>query len=561
MLCAAPSGAQSVGGVVTERISGAGVPGVVVTLERLDARSADPAADGNRSVLTTTGGDYQVLAPGAGRYRISAKRIGVRRFTSAPFVLGDGETRRLDIVIDAVGTVLPTIAVRTIAVCGVRRDHADRIAALWEEAFTAFLATSISQRDRLLPASIVRYRRVIDPSDWMRQLSETQQTARGAFERPFVSLSGDSLSKAGYWQGQLLDSITYVVPDVEVLASSAFVRDHCFELASDRNDHRGLVGLAFEPVADRHVPDIRGTIWLDATTFELRTVDFTYTELPAYRYASRMRGEIHFASTTDGRWIVRRWFARLPQPAAYLRRSKLESGEVRVDTVRSGNTVLIEDGGVVSAEGLSIHEARGSIHGLVRDSSGTILPGAEVHLTGVGVDTTTIVPRSAAAFFDSLPPGVYLLSVRDASYEAFESFIAAERIILDAGVTLRRIYRAKNTAELARDLCRAAPPGKGRAMLRLAFRDSATAVPVDSLEVRVVWAGAAGTGPAAQDFHASGTTDERGVVTFCELPSGTPLDMIVRHGTGPERRLPPMTLTSQAVVGQVIRLSAPDDRP
>jgi hypothetical protein len=71
--------------------------------------------------------------------------------------------------------------------------------------------------------------------------------------------------------------------------------------------------MSFEPETERDSPDVRGTIWLDARTFELRLVEFRYTRLPSATSNRNIGGEVHFTRLPSGAWIVERWFIRIPR--------------------------------------------------------------------------------------------------------------------------------------------------------------------------------------------------------------------------------------------------------
>src|SRR4030095_16668473 len=240
-------------------------------------------------------------APGARTDRLAVKRIGVQRFVSPAFVLGTGETRNLDVPIASVAMTLPVVSVSWL--CVPRPTELRRIASLWDEARTALEATEISLRDKLMAASISRYAAELDPAT-LRVLFDWRSDAQVMTSQPFTSMSGDSLSAVGYWRRLEGDSVEYLAPDASALSSNAFIRDHCFTLAGARRDRRGLVGLSFVPATERTLPDIAGTIWLDARSFELRLVEFRYTRLPAMAYAQRVGGEVHFARLASGAWIV-----------------------------------------------------------------------------------------------------------------------------------------------------------------------------------------------------------------------------------------------------------------
>jgi hypothetical protein len=176
----------------------------------------------------------------------------------------------------------------------------------------------------------------------LRVLSEARSETEGIMDRPFTDLSADSLAKVGYWH-PASDGMTvrYHVPDAAVLVSAAFLRDHCFSLARARRERRGLIGLAFEPLATK-LSDVRGVLWLDSGTFELRLVEFRYTDLTPPD--ERIGGELHFARLGNGAWIVRRWFVRMPQARGYASAPVGVEGRVPSVLVRPGPANLLEEG-------------------------------------------------------------------------------------------------------------------------------------------------------------------------------------------------------------------------
>ncbi|HEX2076323.1 MAG TPA: hypothetical protein VHG08_01405, partial [Longimicrobium sp.] len=103
--------------------------------------------------------------------------------------------------------------------------------------------------------------------------------------------------------------------DATVLLSDEFQDTHCLYVHSQVNVRTegggwGKVGLAFEPAADRGVVDIRGTMWLDARTGELRSVEYEYTGLSDGSRRSPARGEVQFQRLPSGAWIASRWHIR-----------------------------------------------------------------------------------------------------------------------------------------------------------------------------------------------------------------------------------------------------------
>jgi hypothetical protein len=341
------SSAQTVRGVVREQASGTPLVGVLMTLSRDDRPGAAVV-----TALTNESGTYSLRAPQSGRYRLGAKRIGVRRFESEAIELMDAQEVARDVELEALAYRLPPVTVRSDPLCVRRADQADRIASLWDEARTALTATQVSLRERLVRARVIRYVNELDAQSLRVQAERMRRQTQGPVERPFVSLPADALSRGGYWRVQPNDSISYYAPDADVLLSAQFARDHCFELSDGRGPRAGLTGMSFDVAEDRQVPDVRGTIWLDARTFELELVEFRYSRLPSATNNRNIGGEVHFAKLPSGAWIVERWFIRVPR---YAKTPTVRStGVPGVSPVVEFRLLgLVEEGGTVSVDSSS----------------------------------------------------------------------------------------------------------------------------------------------------------------------------------------------------------------
>src|SRR5262245_40642182 len=79
-------------------------------------------------------------------------------------------------------------------------------------------------------------------------------------------------------------------------------------------------------------------------------------------------------------------------------------------------------------------EQRGSIEGIVRDSSGAVLPGATVDATSnVGQPTSTVTDALGVYRFPSLAPGTYKVTAN------LQGFVARE--VVDVRVALGQIKK------------------------------------------------------------------------------------------------------------------------
>ncbi len=294
--------AQVVRGTVRDSLTGAPVRDALVLLLGDDGRARARA-------LSLDAGGYALVAPAPGRYSIRTKRIGYRAVQSHPFGVAQGEVRVHDILAPTIRVSLPSVTVHAQRHCVVRPGDGAPAFHLWEEVRTALYQTQLAQRGDLFQTTARRWTRELDTlarfvhadSSWMLS---------GMAQRPFVALPADHLERVGFIERKGRDTWYFYAPDADVLLSEAFLRNHCFRV-TDGED--GLIGLAFEPARKRRVADVKGVLWLDPETAELRHLEFTYTKMPWGVATSRVGGRVEFEQLASGVWIVRRWYVRAPR--------------------------------------------------------------------------------------------------------------------------------------------------------------------------------------------------------------------------------------------------------
>lgn len=521
--------AQVIRGLVTERISGQPLAGVLITVAAVPD-SLRP--DGLRYSLTNTRGEYAVALSSGGTFVVSAKRIGVARHTTAPFRLGAGESRRVDLVLDPFESKLPVVSVVSTNLCFRKPEQQRTIVALLDEVRTALRATEVTRDGHFLSGWLSRYVRSLEPRS-LRILEDRRSVAEGHFDRPMRSISGDSLARVGYWRRQDADTLVFYAPDEEALLSSSFTSGHCFELATATGARRGLIGLAFRPRVVRNTGGINGTIWIDAGNFELRFVEFRYTNLITIPANPHIGGEVHYLRDPSGAWLVRRWFVRMPLfpevvPVA-VARAGVVSGTPQPYVYR-----LIEEGGGLFTPGLRTWEVTGTILGIVTDSTGMApLHGTRVSLSGTPYSEE--VDTLGGFRFDSIPPGAYTLLASHRAYADLGQLVDDEPLNLSAGQTYRATLRAIGTAELLSILCdgkKFAPP---LATLRVVAMHADGGGPLGRLPLWLRWPDPEEEAPRdpitpGKDVPLLGIesmTDETGAVTFCGVPAGSRVELVM----------------------------------
>jgi hypothetical protein len=324
---------QTVVGQVVEEDAERPLAGAFVVLE-------DSAGVRHGAVLAGDDGRFVVRAPSPGRYRLVARLIGYADQASGLFRLAADETveRRLEVRIRAIS--LEGIRAEVGKRCRRGPDGSDQTARLWDEARKALEIAEWGETGQALRFRIVRHRRELDARTLkVTAIQETGQ--RGYFaESPYQSIPAERLEAAGYIQDESRDGVwDHFAPDGEVLLSGSFLDTHCFRVEGGDGS---LVGLGFEPVAGRDLPDIRGTLWLDRGSAELRRLDFRYVNLP-YPHDDwpQVGGMVEFERLGTGMWIVRRWYIRMPLGAE-------RTGGYGGDRARLSLRSLVEDGAEVT---------------------------------------------------------------------------------------------------------------------------------------------------------------------------------------------------------------------
>lgn len=324
--------AQVIQGVLVDNVNQQPLAGAFVTL--IDAAGRELAR-----AMTDREGRFVIEAPGPGAYRLRSKQIGFRPQTSVALTVERGQTLPYRLALDPIPVHLTEVVIEGgERQCNLGKGGGAAV-ALWEEVREALSAVAWTSRVSGYWYENSLYERDRSETGWIRRDSTWSRT--GYLRVPFQSAPPEELAARGYVTARG-DALVYFAPDAEALLSEPFVETHCFEVKLGRGDQDGLVGLAFAPARRRDVPDIRGALWLDRRTSELRYLEFTYTGLPRQPGETAAGGRIEFLRIPSGAWIVRDWLIRMP-----LRRA---TGPIGVrETGGRALTIKTRDGTVVYA--------------------------------------------------------------------------------------------------------------------------------------------------------------------------------------------------------------------
>lgn len=303
LLGAGPVAAQGINGTVTEADSRQPVSAALVQL----------LPDGTDSIMASTvtseQGRFRFIGIGTERYRIRILRIGYRPWTSGPLAREAGRQSEIVFAIPAVPVVLTDITVEARSSCRSSPTDDDRLARVWDDARTALALLRTGTGEQLLEFRSTVVRRMVDPGGHL--VSENSQLAFGRGVWPVASQPAESLATLGFVQPRdTVSGPVYFGPDVDVFFSEAFIGTHCFGLT--RETDSSLVGLAFEPVRGRKVPDIEGVLWVSRDRNRLRRLEYHYTGLWQWVPKGSSGGELEFVFLKDGRPALTRWTIRAP---------------------------------------------------------------------------------------------------------------------------------------------------------------------------------------------------------------------------------------------------------
>jgi hypothetical protein len=334
--------AQQVQGTVREG-SGHPIAGAIVEL-----------SDGGRTVARALAGErgrFRITAPRPGAYRLRVLRIGYRAAVSDLITVPSSGILQHDVLASSAAIRLNDVVIRADRRCVVRPDEGAQAASLWEEARKALHATEIVAGAGYW-ARTRQFERQLDrrsgDTTFVRVWIE-DRTIRGS---PFAALPAEVLAERGYIHQEEADTLAYYAPDAHVLVADAFLDTHCFGVQeSERGD--GLIGLRFEPVANLEHPDVRGTLWIDPSSSELRWLEYWYTRLPRAVPRDAATGRVEFTRLPSGAWIVQAWRIRMPvytitsrqrEPVPFGPRRDFQQRTVTAIRERGGEVVTIEPG-------------------------------------------------------------------------------------------------------------------------------------------------------------------------------------------------------------------------
>jgi hypothetical protein len=421
------------------------IAGAIVTLvDSLDRRLAGG--------LTNESGRLVLRAPRAGTYRLRADRIGHPGIRSEPVVVADSAA--LELAMPAERVNLPELVVRGATTCQRRADGV-ATAGLWEEIRKALASGQLTSASQQVELNVRRFRRYRTLSGTLRADSTIGE--HRTRESPFVSPSPAALRANGYID-QIRGVYRFHGPDAITLQSAEFLESHCFQLVSPRKDAPQLVGLGFRPAEEVDRPDIRGTLWIDRGSAELRQLEFEFVNAPEAVRARGIGGRVEFERLASGAWIIRDWYIRSPQRVAIARRAARRYEASFRDSIVG----FVDEGGIARPVGdltiaLGDHSAgvrdlttvAGDFRGRVVSTEETPIAGALVAVA----ESDSVLTTDAEGRFEvlQLPTGRLHVRIRAIGFRPFGAVLTltSGRRLLDTTLVLQRAAQVLDSVVVA----------------------------------------------------------------------------------------------------------------
>lgn len=472
------------------------------------------AADGRREAgfVTDDAGRFLLRARTTGTYTLRVERIGLETITSEALALGS-DTVRHRFVVPARAVLLDAVVAQADGRACNRREDAPQVLALWEEIRKALDVTVWTQAEGIR-YTLLRQHRELDPFGVM--VHYERRVGHGAANAlPYATVTAAELVQRGFVRTSGHESVLLGI-DAHTLLSSEFLDTYCFRLV--RGDAAGEVGLAFEPASRRSVTDIRGVLWVDRASAELRRLDFSYLNLAGDLAGKDAGGTVRFTRLPGGGWIISNWLIRSPVLSR------------RPNARTTFTTGLREEGGSVLSAQVGSRvvfrlEGSGVVEGSYREAMpGMDAAGALVHLSGTPF--VAVTDASGRFRLDGVPPGRYALAYTPAWFEDMRVPVRLDSITVVAGGTVRRDLVGLTENDLLLRVCPDVQRNSSirRGILHGSARDGSGAI-LPNVEILVQWR------QGRETYRRNVFTNGEGRYIVCGLPRESEVSLRIMSGS------------------------------
>lgn len=541
----APILAQSARGVVIERDGLRPAIGVIVVF---DDQSGTVAG----RTLTNAVGEFSLKFATGGIYRARVLRVGFQPTVAPAVTVEVGGTTSLRIVLTGAPVTLPAVSVRGQDICRGQSADGVVVAAIWEEARKALLASGLSDNAGPLIAEWIEYERTLDATSRFVRAQRIRST-RSATTHAFRSAPWNVLAETGYVVDEQ-DGTVFHAPDADVLLSDSFASLHCFHVEPPGPDRANQIGVGFRPArVRRQISDIEGTFWIDRESRELRALEFRYTNLPAVTERMQPGGMVEFLRLSSGSWLVGRWSIRMPQlmltaPTTMRRRGVTVIGSAA--TVQAVRLVGGELSRVDRADS-TLYRALGATLAVRISSPDSIVSRGDVRVTLDGSDYEMLTDANGLGHITPILPGQYRLRAQSPLMDSLGVLAESVEVTVTGREANEVVVSLAPASALFRRVCeRDVSPDQG-AHARGVVVDS-MGLPVANAAVRLSWQrqiAIVSDRIMWNDQSLTTRTDSLGTWQACGVPRD--VGMMVRVESSAGRGRTPLRVTPGALFASV----------
>ena len=261
-----------------------GLPGLLIG----DIVSRETDLPLGHAMVTVLGAERQTFASEAGvfafrsmepgRYRLHVTRIGYLPADVDVVVPAAGTPPRIRVVLERLAVKIATVKVVAVSSCTAPGRPDPTI----EPDFAAIVVQ--------LRLNAEHYRLLADsfPFAYQVQRLQADMRANGTRGTPRIDTLSFRTDHRG-WEYQMGDMVerdrfgryAMHLPDLRDLASYEFLNNHCFRFAGlDSTRDGALLRIDFRADVQIRKPDVNGSVFLDAQTYQIRRADLELTKIP-----------------------------------------------------------------------------------------------------------------------------------------------------------------------------------------------------------------------------------------------------------------------------------------
>ncbi len=291
-----PASAQTLRGTIRDRVTALPIRGAFLEL-------LDTAGSRVSGTLSDSSGHFRFdVVPG--RYGLRAQAIGYADERQSPGDLAAGEERALAISLPPSPVRLPALSVEAAPRCRLKADTSGAVALAWAEARRSLNLAMWSMSESGL-SMVARTEGSVRQAGFRQEHEVVQDTVTG--RPPYLTVALDSVRDRGLFQpGQ--ERTWFFAPGPDYILSDDFLKAHCFSLRRSRSG----IALDFLPTLAGGEGEIRGTLWLDGRTRQLKRIDFRFNDTRHPVDVRGADGTLKFQRSPEGYLLINEWEVRVP---------------------------------------------------------------------------------------------------------------------------------------------------------------------------------------------------------------------------------------------------------